>query len=547
MKKKEKYDLDKKNPMEMLLSYQIPHANQLIKAFGEKNCVLDASDTGTGKTYTALACCYSLKLKPFIICPKSVINTWIETAKKMDIEILGVSNYEKLKSCYYYTSDYKDKKCPYVKKTGDKSEIFHFSFPDDTIIIVDEAHKCKNYRTINCKMLFGLHKSGKKILLISATICDTVECFRPFGIVFDLYNEINKFKFWIRSKIIITVARNAFDDPLFELKKIKYNDAKLILKIIHDTIFPNRGSRMKIKDLGDLFPKNQIIAKCYYSDDHEKVDELYTSINIALENLKNKEKSSFALGEITRCRMRIEMIKLPIILDLIDDALENGFSVVVFVNYKDSMHYLAHHSKEECSLIHGNQSIEERQFNIDNFQSNKTKIIIGIIQAGGIGISLHDLHGRPRMSLISPTWSASDMVQAFGRIHRAGSLSPALQRIVYIANSYEEEICNAIGEKLSVLSSINDGDLIGPDIQTERLKENGILDQINKNVIIHDKNLNDSDKPQKIKTINKKKFDVVDSDENNVENNFKAKGRDIYLDDGVGHAIMNEKYKLKKK
>src|SRR3989338_1480104 len=94
----------KKDPMDSLLSYQIPHVYQLYECLQGVDCVLDASDTGTGKTYTTIACCYLLKLKPLIICPKSVINTWIDVAKKMGVEILGISNYEKMKGCKYYTS-----------------------------------------------------------------------------------------------------------------------------------------------------------------------------------------------------------------------------------------------------------------------------------------------------------------------------------------------------------------------------------------------------------------------------------------------------------
>ena len=106
MQKNKNHDSNnKKDPMNMLLIYQIPHTKQLIESFTYKQCILDASDTGTGKTYTAMACCHALKLKPFIICPKSVINTWIDTAKYMNVEILGVANYEKLKSCGYYTPD----------------------------------------------------------------------------------------------------------------------------------------------------------------------------------------------------------------------------------------------------------------------------------------------------------------------------------------------------------------------------------------------------------------------------------------------------------
>lgn len=533
--------------MDKLLSYQIPHTYQLYESLLVTNCVLDASETGVGKTYIALACCGLLNLKPFIICPKSVINSWISVAKTLKVEIFGVSNYEKIKGCKYYNSNLEILECPFIDKTQNQKgkEEFLFQLPHDTIIIVDEAHRCKNHKTVNSKLLVSMRESGRKILLLSATITDKLDCFRPFGVIFGLYDDPKKFKIWLKNKM---KSKKIEIELLNKKNGKKLTDTEIALKIIHDSIFPKNGSRIKIKELGDMFPQNQVVAECYYSDEHEKVDELYNLINKAIDDLKEKETRSHALGEIVRCRMRIEMIKLPIILDLIDDALITGYSTVIFVNFKDSMNYLAHHLKEECSLIHGDQSLAERQMSIDDFQKNKTKIMICIIQAGGVGISLHDLNGRPRMSIISPSWSGTDIVQALGRIHRAGSKSPALQRIVYIAKSYEEEICKTLGSKLSTLSLINDDDLVGPKIKTTSLKADGELDVINYNVV----NINsssDSDdeiiknkKPDKL--IKKKKFVKIDT-KDDLE---KSTTRSPHLsdDETEPHGELPQKYKLKK-
>ena len=523
-----------------LLPYQVPHVYQLYESFGQSSCVLDASDTGTGKTYTTIALCGLLNLKPFVICPKSVINSWINVAKEFNIEMRGISNYEKMQGCKYYTPSYEIANCPYVdkyliapknKQNDNKSKNdkpieskkkkkdkygFIFQLPHDTIVIIDEAHRCKNHKTINSTMLQAFRDSKTKILLLSATITDKIDCFKPFGVVFGLYDNVKKYNMWIRNKLKI---KKIMIEHMKKKNKNKNNDnhhddeyltdGEIQTQIIHNAIFPKMGCRMKIKELGDLFPQNQVIAKCYYSEDHASVDKLYILINDALEDLKKKEMKSVALGQIVRCRMRIEMYKLPIMLDLVDDALNEGYSVAIFVNFKDSMNYLAHHLSEECSLIHGDQTLEDRDYNIENFQTNKTKVIISIIQAGGVGISLHDLYGRPRISLISPSWSGTDVVQALGRIHRAKSKSPALQRIIYIAESYEEEICKKLTGKLTVLSGINDGDLVGPRLNIEKLKEDGHLDIINQNVT-NLQNINNNDNNNTIKKAN---FVKVESNE----------------------------------
>jgi superfamily II DNA or RNA helicase len=123
--------------------------------------------------------------------------------------------------------------------------------------------------------------------------------------------------------------------------------------------------------------------------------------------------------------------------------------------------------------IYGEQTIEERNKIIENFQSNHSKIIVCNIKAGGIGISLHDIHGgHPRVSLISPTWSSIDLIQALGRIHRAGGKSKSLQRIIYAAETVEDNIADKIKSKLSNINSINNGDLDLTNInfQSERIK-----------------------------------------------------------------------------
>ena len=45
---------------------------------------------------------YVYDLKPFIICPKSMIKTWFDVAEIIDIKLFGVSNYECFAKGNYY-------------------------------------------------------------------------------------------------------------------------------------------------------------------------------------------------------------------------------------------------------------------------------------------------------------------------------------------------------------------------------------------------------------------------------------------------------------
>ena len=81
-------------------------------------------------------------------------------------------------------------------------------------------------------------------------------------------------------------------------------------------------------------------------------------------------------------------------------------------------------------------------------------------QAGGTGLSLHDETGEhPRISLISPSFSAIELRQVLGRVHRASGKSPSIQNIVFANGTVEMKVCHAVRAKLNNLDLVNDDDL----------------------------------------------------------------------------------------
>ena len=174
------------------------------------------------------------------------------------------------------------------------------------------------------------------------------------------------------------------------------------------------------------------------------------------------------LFKLLRSQQKIELLKIPLFIQLTNDFIENNYSVVIFVNFTQTLESLSDQLYTDC-VIYGQQTAEVRQINIEKFMENKSKIIICNIKAGGVGISLHDKYGNyPRVSLISPTWSSIDLQQALGRIHRAGGKSKSLQRILYVANTVEEKIADKLQNKLKEINTLNNGDLDLTNIIYER-------------------------------------------------------------------------------
>jgi SNF2 family DNA or RNA helicase len=186
-------------------------------------------------------------------------------------------------------------------------------------------------------------------------------------------------------------------------------------------------------------------------------DEIYDAMN-DLTNKSKKDKNN-PLVRVLRAQQKIELLKIPTFKELTSEYIDQGFSVVIFVNFTQTLKALSEMLSTKC-LIYGEQTQMERDFNIDEFQEDRERIIICNIKAGGVGVSLHDLHGLyKRVSLISPCWSAIDLTQALGRIHRAGAKSKSLQRVIYCDNTVENNIADKIKVKLGNLQSLNNGDL----------------------------------------------------------------------------------------
>lgn len=212
----------------------------------------------------------------------------------------------------------------------------------------------------------------------------------------------------------------------------------------------------KMEKLEDTIEKSGLLQMKFVTEEHKetKNKDLILKRNIA---------DGAILVQIVRARQRVEFLKCETLIELGEKFLDEDKSVAIFVNYNETLDYVRDHFVKKGftpSIVRGGQSIKDRSEEIEKFQSDENRVIILNIQSGGVGISLHDLNGNyPRVSIISPSWSAQDLLQTFGRIHRAGGKSKSLQYVIFCANSIEEKIANKLKSKLSNIKQLNDGDL----------------------------------------------------------------------------------------
>jgi len=429
-----------------LYPFQIPSQQRLLAALKKYPAALDASQTGTGKTYVALAVAKTLNLRPAIVCPKSVIPSWERIAQDAGLKPYFIRNYEALK-----TLKYPELKSQISFARGKKA-ILQWILKPDTLLIFDEAHRCKGVDTINCKMAVAALGARVKTLLLSATIASNPLEMNALGTLLNLHQGWNFWK-WCRQNGCINSPWGG----------LMYVGGPKKLEVIHGRIFPERGTRIRIQDLGDLFPETLISAEAYEMDT-KKLQKVYEEMEHQLAELQARtidDNKESPLTIMLRARQQAELIKVPTLVELAEDGVEEGNSIAIFVNFTDTLLALETKLKKfNPQKVYGNQTAEERQKAIDRFQADRSRVILCNTAAGGVGISLHDLRGiYPRLSLLSPAYSAINLVQCLGRIHRAGGKSKSIQRIIFAAGCIEEEACKAVKKKIECINTLNDGDL----------------------------------------------------------------------------------------
>jgi SNF2 family DNA or RNA helicase len=271
-----------------------------------------------------------------------------------------------------------------------------------------------------------------------------------YGYMLGFYPSIEKSKGWING-----ILREDND-------KLNKKTSSL-----YDKLYPYKGSRMSLDDIGIKFPKNQISADCYSlsKSARKEMDEYYRMIvaNKTTDNTNiNKSNENSEITTILRSRQKIELLKIPILIDLIDKYIESNKYIVVFINYLETLDKLSElltNNDIQHSKLHGSLSEDERTVEINKFQTNSVKVILCMMQVGSQSISLHDTSGKaPRVSLIVPSFSSIDLIQALGRIYRVGLKTPVMQRIILCEDTYEKLIAEKIRDKLKFSTRLSESD-----------------------------------------------------------------------------------------
>ncbi len=390
-----------------------------VKYILHQKRVLLGDEMGLGKTVQAIAAMVSLKntgaLHFMVVCPASVLSNWCRELKKHStlsvVRIHGADRDASLEAwiCTGGVAVTTYETTAFVEL----EDSFRFS-----MLVVDEAHYIKNpeaKRTRNVKAI-GTH--SERMLFMTGTALENrveemislIEVLQP-----ETAFAVRNMTFLsaapqFREKIAPVYYRRRREDVLTELPELIENKEWCILMPREEAVY-----------------EEAVLAR-RYADARR--------VSWSVEDLQDSSKAK---------RM----------LEIIEDAEEDGRKVIVFSFFLDTIEKICSLLGEKClSPINGSVPPERRQEIIDAFDRAPAGTVLAAqIQSGGTGLNIQS---ASVVIICEPQFKPSTENQAISRAYRMGQTRTVLVHRLLCDDTVDEKITDLLEEKQRIFDAFAD-------------------------------------------------------------------------------------------
>ena len=411
----------------------------------------EASVPGFGKTYVGGFVAREMKHRPVVVCPKVVIPHWQRALADCGVVPRFVSNYEQFKLLKTELGEWERKPAVHRRPDGSRKKTtggtWRWTFPKPTLLIFDEAHYCKSRTSQNAKLMLAARRQGIPTLAMSATLAvDPLDLYAT-GYLLGLHDGDLTFPGFLAQYGCLRLG--------FDWEFCPRHDPTALDRL-NRLIFPEHGHRKSYEQIPGFPAATTTVTPV--PGDPDALQKLAVEWERVREIEQLKQEAVTAVVERLRARQIAELAKVPAIVEMARDFINSGLSVPIFLNFHDSIDAVARELK--AGVIDGRASPYNREQYISEFQDDRRHVLVLQSQAGGVGISLHDVRGvRPRHSILSPGDDSRALIQCLGRNRRDGAKSPAFRTILTLSGSIESVVQRRLEQKINQIDTINDGDL----------------------------------------------------------------------------------------
>jgi SWI/SNF-related matrix-associated actin-dependent regulator 1 of chromatin subfamily A len=442
---KEDVDFKIKGMKLELYNYQRVGVNFVERADGR--CLI-ADAPGLGKTAQAIGYAQHKNLKTIIVCPLSVVVNWQREIKKFtgkDSTIWDSKSYDGKLSNQFHICHYD----AVAKVVGDLRK------QEFDLLVCDEATYLKNRQTIRAKSILGSYKERRKYPGIKTKYClfltGTPVMSRPIE-AFALLNFLDKERF----------------NNFFHFTQ-RYGgwkgDAPRNLQDLHD----------RTKDLVIRRKKDQILTELPQKQRNDLYVELtkdeqkeYKALLKEVFGRWKVEKPS--IGHMPKIQGFLIEKKIPRLVEMIDEFLDNDKPILIFSNYIAPLKLLNEHYGDKAAMLTGEMSSKERQHTIDRLTKGEAKVGLFSLMAAGMGIDGLQ-HQIDTVVFLNCDWVPANHEQAEDRTHRIGQKGQVQVYYMLCAETIDEYMRDILKEKQQIADLVVDGALVTPERSKSYFKE----------------------------------------------------------------------------
>ena len=338
----------------------------------------------TGKTPTVLSAVKD-KSKIIVVCPAGLKINWTNEsaiwAEKMSMYITG-SKVKRLRDYRDFGSNWDEGVLvlSYETLRNDIDEILknikHFD-----ALIVDEAHRLRNYRTKQSQAIYRIGKVASKVYALTGTPAVNHPS-DVFGIL-RLLNPSKYPSYWQFIDRYFVSNEGMWGREVLGLRKDREKEFTNMLNDI--------STQRKRKDVMSWIPEVTRLTIPL-----ELVGKQATHYKRALkEFMYGEQEIPTVLAQLTRLR---QICDDPALLELDGRSAKTEFikeyindnpdtSIIIFSSFTSYLKRLAS-QLEGSVLLTGEQSQAEKQAAVDAIQSGRAKVLLGNIKAAGVGFTL---------------------------------------------------------------------------------------------------------------------------------------------------------------
>lgn len=419
--------------------------------------MLNGSDMGTGKTFMSIYSVeYSNAFPCVVIAPLTILynwkNKWNQVNPSRNVSVWGDKDFDEKSDVMVINYEIGKK---ITDEKGRDKIIFKHNFLNEIkprTLILDEAHKVKNSKTVRSKAIKQLSKgveyfyelTGTPIMNKPVELINLLTLIDMFTKLFTNYNNF-VFRYCNAQYTRFGLDTSGFSN-LIELNSI---------------LSKNCYFRVELSDVVDDLPdviENIIQVEIDNRKEYKKAEE--DIIEFLREKydstVANKAVGAETLVLFNQLQYLSVKGKIGSIVDWIDDFLESSEKkLVVFGIRTDPIKVLA--NTYNCDYITGEIKAKDRQKIIDDFQVSKKRLLFMNIETGSVGIDgLQNI--CQDMLLYETPWRWGDVDQAISRLKRIGAKNTITINFLLGLNTIDEYKFELLLNKRLITDQANKGE-----------------------------------------------------------------------------------------